>query len=175
MFERNRIDTQDQGTMTVEATFDDGRVLIGKLTLPTGRQLMEFLNGTSAYVEFEPLDGERSILLKSSIKAVRAIAPNKAISLTQRLRDLDGFDPYQILGLERAAAWEDVRGAYHRLAKTYHADRYATAELPIEVTAYLENMSRRVNAAYSTLETAYAQTRRYAKHRQEPIYTSPNR
>jgi hypothetical protein len=175
MFERNRIDTQDQGTMTVEATFDDGRELIGKLTLPAGRPLMEFLNGGNAYIEFEPLDGVRTILLKSSIKAVRAIAPAKAPSLTQRLRDLDGFDPYQILGLERAAAWEDVRSAYHRLAKIYHADRYATAELPVEVTAYLENMSRRVNAAYSTLETAYAQTRRYAKHRQEPIYTSPGR
>jgi DnaJ-domain-containing protein 1 len=136
---------------------------------------MDFLNSTSAYLEFEPLDGERSIVQKSSIKSARAIAPPKAPSLSQRLRDLDGFDPYQILRLERGCGWEDVRTAYHSLAKVYHADRYATSELPNEVTTYLENMSRRVNAAYATLETTYAQSRRYAKHRQEPIFTTPVR
>jgi curved DNA-binding protein CbpA len=68
-----------------------------------------------------------------------------------------------------------VRARFHLLAKAYHPDRYAAAELPAEVTTYLEAMARRVNAAYAALETAYAQKRRYAKLKQEPIYTSAPR
>jgi hypothetical protein len=173
MFERNKIDNQDQGSILIEAGFADGRVLTGRLTIPAGRPLMDYLNGASTYVEFEPLQGERQIMLKSTITSARAMAPAKVQGLTQRLRDLDSFDPYQVLGLERGASWEDVRAAYHKLAKVYHADRYATSELPAEVTTYLEGMSRRVNAAYSALEASYAQVKRYAKYRQEPIYTSP--
>lgn len=175
MFERNRIDNQDHGAVTVEVLFDDGVVLIGRLSMPAGRTLMDFLNSPSGYVEFEPLDGDRRIVAKNSIKSARGIAPPKTGNITQRLRDLDGFDPHQILALERGASWEDVRAAYHRLAKIYHPDRYATAELPDEVIAYLSGMARRVNAAYSTLEAAYAQKKHYAKYRQEPIYTSPGR
>jgi hypothetical protein len=173
MFERNRVDNQDHGAIMIEATFEDGRTLVGRLSIPTGRTLMDHLNGPHAYLEFEPLEGDRAVFAKSTITSARAIAPAKSGSLTQRLRDLDGFDPYQTLGLERGTAWEEVRAGYHRLAKAYHPDRYATAELPEEVIAYLSGMARRVNAAYAVLETAYAQKRQYAKFRQEPVYTSP--
>jgi DnaJ domain len=175
MFERNRVDNQDHGTIMIEVTFDDGRTLIGRLSLPSGRSLFDHLNGPHAYLEFEPLEGERAVFAKSTVKSARAIAPVKGSAITQRLRDLDGFDPYQILGLERGRDWDDVRSAYHRLAKAYHPDRYATAELPEEVITYLSGMARRVNAAYAALEAAYAQKRQYAKFRQEPIYTSPVR
>lgn len=37
-----------------------------------------------------------------------------------RSRDLD---PYEVLGLERGATWEEVRTAYRRLAKKHHPDK----------------------------------------------------
>jgi hypothetical protein len=175
MFERNRVDNQDQGAITVEALFEDGTVIVGRLSMPAGRTLMDFLNSPSNYIEFEPLDGQKRIIAKTTLKSARGIAPPKMGTIMQRLRDLDGFDPHQILAIDRGASWEDVRTAYHKLAKAYHPDRYATAELPEEVINYLSGMARRVNAAYSALEAAYAQKKHYAKYRQEPIYTSQGR
>jgi curved DNA-binding protein CbpA len=96
-------------------------------------------------------------------------------NIAQRLRDLDGFDPYAILGLQRGASFDETRSAYHGLAKTYHPDRYATAELPTEVISYLAGMARRVNAAYAALEASQAQKRRYEGLKQDAVYTSPNR
>jgi DnaJ-class molecular chaperone len=103
---------------------------------------------------------------------VRILQVPKGVNLAARLRDLDGFDPWQILNLERGTSWEETRTAYHRLAKIYHPDRYATAELPEEVKNYLSGMARRVNAAYSALEAAQAQKRQYAGLKQEAVYTS---
>jgi curved DNA-binding protein CbpA len=62
-------------------------------------------------------------------------------------------------------------GAYFALAKAYHPDRYATAELPAEVRDYLAAMARRINAAHAALDVPQ---KRQAL-RQEPIFTSPGR
>ena len=175
MFERNKIDNADQGLVSVEITLTQGTGLIGKIAMPAGRNFFEFLSGASLFVEFETLEGERKFLAKSSIEMLQVISVPRGVNLNQRLRDLDGFDPYSILGLDRNASWDDTRTAFHCLAKVYHPDRYATAELPDEVKNYLSVMARRINAAYATLETAHAQRKNYASQRQEPIYTSPQR
>ena len=91
------------------------------------------------------------------------------------MRDADGFDPNAILGLPLGARFEDVRAAYLAKAKTYHPDRYANAELPEEVKRYLEDMARRVNAAFSALEEPHQQSRQNAVHRLAPVYSSPTR
>lgn len=175
MFERNRIDTQDQGQTSVVLTLSDGQDALGKITMPASRSVIDFLNGPATFVEFEPFEGEKSFIAKSAIRALKVMNPPRVANVNQRLRDLDGFDPFQILGLERGAGWDDTRSAYHRLAKIYHPDRYATAELPEEVVSYLSGMARRINAAYSALEASYAQKKQYIGLRQEPIYTSPGR
>ena len=175
MFERNRVDNADQGYISVELTLANGEALHGKIVMAAGRGVIEFLNGTAAFVEFEPYDGERAYFAKSTVRSVRVLQVPRGGNLGQRLRDLDGFDPWQILGLDRGTAWDEIRLAYLRLAKIYHPDRYATAELPDEVANYLSGMSRRVNAAYAALEASQAQKRQYAGKRQEPIYQSPAR
>jgi hypothetical protein len=175
MFERNKIDNSEQGTVSVEITLVDGSDLTGKVFMAAGRQFHEFLNGANAFVEFETFEGEKAFLAKSQLRKARPIAPVRAVNLAQRVRDLDGFDPYSILGLERGVAWDEIRSQFHKLAKVYHPDRYATAELPEEVKTYLSAMARRINAAYAALEAAHAQKRQYAKLKQAPIYTSQPR
>ncbi len=172
MFERNKVDNADQGMLSVEIVLTDGSDMTGKMTMPAGRNFQEFLNGANAFVEFETFEGEKAFLAKSQLRKVRPLAAPRAISLAQRLRDLDGFDPYMILSVDRSATWDEVRASFHKLAKVYHPDRYATAELPDEVKSYLSSMARRVNAAYAALESAHAQKRQYAALKQEPIYTS---
>ena len=175
MFERNKIDNAEQGLVSVELTMQEGRTLSGKIAMPPGRGVLDYLNGGANFVEFESFEGDRRYLAKSSLLEVKQMSVPRGVNLNQRLRDLDGFDPYTILGVDRGANWDETRSAFHRLAKVYHPDRYATAELPDEVKTYLSTMARRINAAYAALESVHAQRKQVAELRQQPVYTSPVR
>jgi hypothetical protein len=169
MFERNRIDNvPDISAVPIEVTFVDGALVKGKLLIPVGKQVADVLNGGGGFLEFEPYGGERSFLAKSQVAAVKLAGVPKAGSLTARVRDADGFDPYAVLGLGAGTPAEQIHSAYVKLAKAYHPDRYATADLPEEVREYLATMARRINAAYAALETP----RHVKAARQEPIFTS---
>jgi hypothetical protein len=175
MFERNRVDNIVQHTTTTvpaELTLDDGRQIKGKFLAPISKPFAEVLNGPAAFLEFEPYGGERAYIAKTAIQSVRLTGVPAAQSLDTRLREIDGFDPFAILGVPRGASFDDVRQAYHRLAKIYHPDRYANAELPDEVRDYLATMARRVNAAYAALEAPVQIVRKAAANQAEPIYTS---
>jgi DnaJ domain len=176
MFERNKVDSLPEQTgIAIEASLDDGRVLKGKVAVPLHRSVNDVLNGSATFLEFEPFDGERQFIAKTQLRAVKIISVGRGPSLQQRLRDADGFEPYTILGLTRAAAWDDVKAAFHRLAKLYHPDRYSTAELPPEVREYLASMARRINAAYAALEEPHQNKKIATIQRAAPIYTSPAR
>jgi hypothetical protein len=155
MFERNKFNDSDRGLVAVEVTLDDGRELHGRFIIPAGRQVIELLNGAASFIEFEYYSGERLYLAKAVLHSVKLVNAPRQQNLMSRLRDIDGFDPYQILGLVPAASWNDVRQAYLSLAKAYHPDRYSNVELPVEVVNYLSAMARRVNAAYRALKQPY--------------------
>ena len=174
MFERSKGDTVDTSGVSVVLTLTDGTELKGRLAVPTGRSMGEILNGTAQFIEFEEYAGARTFLAKHAIGHIRLASPPRGQGLA-RMRDADGFDPHAILGLPLGARFEDVRSAYLAKAKTYHPDRYANAELPEEVKRYLEDMARRVNAAFSALEEPHQQSRQNAVHRLAPVYSSPTR
>jgi hypothetical protein len=172
MFERSRVDNApDQTAMPVEATFADGRVVRGKLLVAATKSIGEVLNGGGAFLEFEPYGGEREYIAKAQIASIKMLGVPKLPNLNARLKDYDGFDPFAVLGLKPGATREDIRQAYFAMAKAYHPDRYATAELPSEVIEYLFAMARRVNAAHAALSTE--QKKQAAKA--EPVFTSPGR
>jgi hypothetical protein len=172
MFERNKIDNAPETTaVPVEITYTDGAVAKGKLLIPTGRMVVDALNGVGGFIEFEPYGGERTYLAKAQLGAVKLVGVPRLPNLQARARDLDGFDPYVVLGIGAGASGEEIHAAYVRLAKTYHPDRYSTAELPEEVREYLSTMARRINAANQALETP----RHVKAARQEPIFTSKPR
>lgn len=174
MFERNKIDNvAELSAVAIEAVLDDGRVLKGRVAIPLSRSTAEVLNGSGAFLEFEPFDGERHFIAKSSVRSVKLLNPGKGPNLTVRLKDMDGFDPHTILGLHRSAVWDDVKSAYHRLAKIYHPDRYNNAELPPEVRDYLAAMARRVNAAFAALEVPQQARKQNLAQQSTPIFTSP--
>ena len=174
MFDRSKGDTIDTSGVSVVLTLTDGAELKGRLAVPTGRSMAEILNGTAQFVEFEEYAGARMHLAKHAIGHIRLASPPRGQGLA-RMRDADGFDPHAILGLPLGAPFENVRAAYLGKAKTYHPDRYANAELPDEVKRYLEDMARRINAAFSALEEPHQQSRQNAVHRLAPVYSSPAR
>ena len=174
MFERSKSDIAETPGVSVVLMLTDGTELKGRLASPIGRSIADILNCTTQFLEFEEYAGARTFLAKHAIGRIRMGSPARGQSLA-RMRDADGFDPYAILGLPLGARFEDVRAAYRDKAKIYHPDRYANAELPDEVKRYLEDMTRRINAAFSALEEPHQQSRQNAAHRLAPVYSSPTR
>jgi hypothetical protein len=172
MFDRNRVNNvQETSAVPVEVAFTNGTTAKGKLLVPASRSVADALNGSGSFIEFEPYGGERIYVAKSQLASVKLVGVPKVPSLESRLVDIDGFDPFLVLGQSASASREDVRQAYFALAKAYHPDRYATAELPEEVRGYLAAMARRINAAYAALEVP----EKKRAVRAEPVFTSPGR
>jgi hypothetical protein len=175
MFERNAPQSHEQAAIAVEIVLDDGAIEAGRLLVPASRSAFDVLNGAALFLEFEPYEGDKRFIAKAALKSVKLLAGAKPANLAQKVRDLDGFEPHAVLGIQHGAEWDDVRAAYLARAKTYHPDRFANAELPPDVTSYLSGMLRRINAAYSALETAHQSRKAVVAARQTAIYTSAPR
>jgi hypothetical protein len=176
MFERNRIDNSLQYTaVPAEITLEDGQVLKGKFHITASRSIYEVLNGEAYFLDFERYGGERAMIARSALKSVKIVTVPQVPGLQSRLKDADGFDPHTVLGLEKAATFDEVRAAYHRLSKVYHPDRFAGVELPGEVRDYLTGMSRRINAAYAALGAPQQAVKRADIEKAKPIYITPQR
>lgn len=171
MFERNRIDSPAETAIPAEITYADGAQDKGNVLVAAGKALGDVLNGTGGFLDFEPFGGERRFIAKAQLASVRPVRVPKGVSLKARVNDGNAFDPHAILGLAAGAGRDDVRKAYFALAKVYHPDRYAAAELPPEVIEYLFTMARRINAAHAALEAP----QKAQAVRQQPIYTSAPR
>lgn len=175
MFERTRVDNMVQSQQVpvpAELTLDDRSVVQGELMMPATRPVHEVLNGAGVFLEFKTYGGESQLLAKSTIRGIRLVQVPGASQLRSVVRQGDGFDPHQVLGVRSDAGYDDIRKAYFALAKTYHPDRYATAELPDEVRDYLAAMARRINLAFQALERAHRVELSRAPSMAEPIYTS---
>ncbi len=175
MFERVKVDNVSAVhtvAIPVEVTLDDGRSLRGKFLAPQGRGIVELLNGGVQFLEFEPYGGERSLIAKTSIKAVKLVNVPGNGQISRRANEIDTFDPYAELGVRAGASFDEVKSAYHRKAMIYHPDRYATAELPPEVREYLAATVRRINAAFAALEVPQLVVKKANAERAEAVYTS---
>lgn len=171
MFERVKVDNSlELATVTVEMKLADGRELTGKFVLPSSKSVFEVLQNPGGFIDFEPFGGERQYIAKSTISSIRRITVPGMPNLGGRMRDLDGFDPHRVLDVPANATWEQIRHAYLELAKIYHPDRYASAELPQEVADYLATMTRRINSAFQLLETARHERRHLTSQRSTPVY-----
>jgi hypothetical protein len=155
MFERgNRADYRANQPVSCEIVLDDGRKLAGNIVQSSVKGLGETLNAAGDFVEFESFERERLFLSKRMIRSIKPTVIPKQKNFTSELRNSDQFDPYAVLGLEPSASRDQVREAYHALAKAYHPDRLQGMGLPLEVIEYATAMAKRINAAYSALSAA---------------------
>ena len=170
MFDRSRND-RAEGPVTVEITLEDGRELQGQFIITPGRTLTEVLNGTSSFMEFEPFGGQRTFVAKAALHAIKPLNVSAVPNLAAGLKDAGVFDPFAVLGLKPDATADEVRHAYLGLAKIYHPDRYAAADLPGEVRDYLAAMARRINAAHDAVQGSV----KTKAARQDAIFTTTSR
>ena len=73
------------------------------------------------------------------------------IDLAAREAGMGDIDAHAVLKLEKGASPEEVRQAYHRMARLYHPDRIASYELPDEIKDYARAMLVRINLAFEQL------------------------
>ena len=129
----------------------DGRRLVGNLVIGMSSDLPRTLNGEGRFVNFEENDGKKSLVHKDAI--VRAIPTDvpKVKKLDAGADSNNEFNPFRVLKISPQSDGEQIRAAYHKMAKIYHPDRFINVDLPVEMTKYAENMSRLVNAAFQVL------------------------
>ncbi|MEZ5775941.1 MAG: J domain-containing protein [Hyphomicrobiaceae bacterium] len=157
----------NRAPVSVSITLQTGVVLRGILMVSRTRTLADELNRGEPFIEFEPHEGDRMYIARSSISAVKEMDIPRTDGLAKKLSNLTQFDPYETLGVTKQSSTEEIRLAYLKLAKSYHPDRFAMLDLPHEVVEYLSAVATRVNLAYSELRLKHgnrAQEQPRAEH-----------
>jgi DnaJ-domain-containing protein 1 len=144
----------DNATRTaVLLTLADNQMVTVSIRLPLSRRLADALNNDDVFLDAITPSGQQQFIAKSTIKLVRSANVPRADQLDTEARvpGTPAFDPYAILKVARDANPEDIKTAYHRMARLYHPDRIASYELPDEVKAYVRTMLVRINLAFEQI------------------------
>jgi hypothetical protein len=149
MFERAH-----ENRISVIVTMTDGETMQGSLRLPLSNKLADAINNPESFLDFAMPDGERCFLAKHSVRRVEPFNVPRVDQLERHGKSDQGFDPCQILGLPKDPNAVAIKQAYHRLARSYHPDRFAGLELPREMHDYATAMLARINLAYKQLQGA---------------------
>lgn len=134
-------------------TLADNQVVTVSIRLPLSRRLADALNNDDVFLDAITPSGQQQFIAKSTIKLVRSANVPRADQLDTegRVPGTPAFDPYAILKVAKDASPEDIKSAYHRMARLYHPDRIASYELPDEVKDYVRTMLVRINLAFEQI------------------------
>jgi DnaJ-domain-containing protein 1 len=134
-------------------TLADNQVVTVSIRLPLSRRLADALNNDDVFLDAITPSGQQQFIAKSTIKLVRSANVPRADQLDTegRVPGTPAFDPYAILKVAKDASPQDIKSAYHRMARLYHPDRIASYELPDEVKDYVRTMLVRINLAFEQI------------------------
>lgn len=149
---------QNSDAIAVELTLIDGTTLKGHVMVSRDKTLREMLSTPGEdFVDFDCKRDGPLVLAKTAIRLVRGTDAKmkddkaKVEALKARQAELEKSDPYKFLGVTADIDSEGLHKAYIAMARMYHPDRFADANLPTEVVDYLNAMARRVNSVYDEL------------------------
>ncbi|MGI9356282.1 MAG: J domain-containing protein [Rhizobiaceae bacterium] len=142
--------------LPISLSLNDGREFLGDLIVSVGGTVERTLNSEAKFILFGDLDGTERMIAKSVIVEVSARKTAKIVKLPTEAK-VDDSDPYELLGIEKTATDSEIKEAWHARARAYHADKFANVEMPPEVAAYTNAMSRRINEAYAVLTAGKTQ------------------
>ena len=96
------------------------------------------------------LDKQEAVLLKKTT-SIFGIDPDLFDRLKQQFSE-STFDPYVVLGVEKASPFAEIKKAYQRKRKEFHPDTLISKGLPEELLAKAQENFIRVQEAYKILE-----------------------
>lgn len=146
--------SRDKVSRTLVAmTLSDDTVLTVAVRLPLTNKLGDALNTADLFLDVLTAGGEQQFIAKSDIRSVRSVEMPKTdqLDLEARQAGLSNLDPYAILKVDKGAAPDEIKHAYHKMARLYHPDRIASYELPEEIKEYARAMLVRINLAFEQL------------------------
>ena len=152
----------------VDVVLTNSSTFSGTIQRPRSKTLHEYLNNENRFVEVEMFTGALLQVNKAAIASCEQRDIPRADQLSLSIRRADVYHPYGTLGLNSTASKDQVREAYRARMRLYHGDRYASIELPAEVLHYLDDMAKRVNAAYRDAMAALAEPEPEAKTARRP-------
>ena len=137
----------------VALTLSDDTVVTVAMRMPLSNRLADALNAPDMFLDVLTPSGEQRYIAKSDIRQVRSMELPKTdqLDLEARQAGLADADPHAVLQVEKGASPEEIRQAYHRMARLYHPDRIAAYELPSEIKDYARAMLVRINLAFEQL------------------------
>ena len=134
-------------------TLTDQSVVTVSIRMPLSNRLGDALNNADVFLDALSPSGQQIFIAKSSIRSVRSANVPKADQLDTEngAPGTPSFDPYAVLKVSKDASPDEIRHAYHRMAKLYHPDRIASFDLPEEVMDYVRTMLVRINLAFEQI------------------------
>lgn len=133
-------------------------VVEGYLLILQDETVMKALNSPDLFLTFETDLCERQFIAKSAIESmakVEVTAKSAAVKEEYRLTGrFSSTDPYVVLGVPADSAADVLRQAYHALARDFHTDRLASLGLHPELSAYADEILKRINMAYSIVASS---------------------
>ncbi len=136
----------------VQILLASGQKIQGDVVVTGQRSFGQYLNAGPDFLEFIMMDGTTTWFARNQILQVWEHSIPKADQLDHAIRHTHDFNPYEILGVAPDADMKTIHSAYVSLARAYHPDRFSGVGLPAEMQTYVQEMSKRINAAYTELE-----------------------
>ena len=143
MFEKS----QGPKFSSVVLTMVDGKELNGELSCGLNGSITSLLNDAGQFVEMKAKNGDRAFISKHQIKTVEPSRVTGDKSPKLNLASFSDTDWAEVLGVSATSSPDQVKEAYHILAKRYHPDLYSE-QFPLEIRKYASDRFARINVAY---------------------------
>lgn len=145
--------TEDQHkTVDVIVTTTDGVEFEGKLICGLSGLVEAVLNNENPFIQLICEEGESLFLSKRQIiRLVPKKSKNQSLPKL-KVHDNIGGNWAEILGVSHSSTAQEVKQAYHELAKSYHPDMFSI-DMPLEIKQYAGTMLSRINIAYEQFKS----------------------
>ncbi len=129
----------------------DGSILNGTVNCGITGRLETVLNAQDSFIEFMSKAGQRRYISRHQIASVEPLDGLREPALPA-IRDDE--EAYSVLGLRQGSNADAVRHAFERLSQAYAAEKWASEDIPPEITKYAADKLGQINAAYTLLRGA---------------------
>ncbi|MEM9278287.1 MAG: J domain-containing protein [Pseudomonadota bacterium] len=143
--------SQKLKTANVHVVLTNGRELHGLLVCGVSGTISSALGGADQFIELHDKSGNPVFVAKHQIATLEPLKQGGKAMPSLQADALDQSRWHEVLGVSPTAAFDQVKTAYHALAKQYHPDLYPE-HMPDEMRFYAGEMLTRINKAYEQFQ-----------------------